>query len=69
MTENFSSLSDLSSEYDCSQANHDVPQLKEQLASLKSQYPDPAAASQPIQEQLNHVENQLHFIKNKCRLN
>ncbi|WP_028596007.1 hypothetical protein [Paenibacillus assamensis] len=69
MTEHFSFQSDLNSDYDCSQANHDVPRLKEELASLKSQYPDAAAASQPIQEQLHHVENQLHFIKNKCRLN
>lgn len=52
----------LESNYDCSNANQDLPQLLSEWEQLKG-------LTSPSQEQLekrNRIENQIHFIRNKC---
>ncbi|GAC43535.1 hypothetical protein [Paenibacillus popilliae] len=57
----------LDSSYDCSLTSQDVPKLKSELESLKRQV-QTETSSKELQEAINRVENQLHFIKNKCSL-
>lgn len=57
----------LDSSYDCSLTSQDVPKLKSELESLKRQA-QTDTSSKELQEAINRVENQLHFIKNKCSL-
>lgn len=50
----------LESNYDCANASSDLPRLLQQLEEMKS--------SENSQEELNHLENQIHFIRNKCEI-
>ncbi|MCS7461612.1 DUF2524 domain-containing protein [Paenibacillus doosanensis] len=52
----------LESNYDCSNAGSDIHELQEQLQALKSG----SDGSKESAEQINRLENQIHFIKNKC---
>ncbi|MGZ9584831.1 DUF2524 domain-containing protein [Paenibacillus marinisediminis] len=61
---NYSKSLDLTSDYSCANANSDVPHLMKQLQQLQAQQD----GSPELEEQLNHVKNQLHFIKTKCGL-
>lgn len=49
------------SNYDCANASEDLPRLLEELESLR-------ASGDADQEHMNRVENQIHFIRNKCRI-
>ena len=60
-------MHNLDSSYDCSLTAEDVPRLKSELESLKRQAHS-EISSKELQEAINRVENQLHFIKNKCSL-
>ncbi|WP_374017702.1 DUF2524 domain-containing protein [Paenibacillus thiaminolyticus] len=60
-------MHNLDSSYDCSLASEDVPRLNSELESLKRQSQS-ETSSKELQEAINRVENQLHFIKNKCSL-
>ncbi|BFH67538.1 MAG: DUF2524 domain-containing protein [Paenibacillus dendritiformis] len=60
-------MHNLDSSYDCSLTSQDVPKLKSELASLKRQA-QTDTSSKELREAINRVENQLHFIKNKCSL-
>lgn len=55
-------LDNLESNYDCAQAGHDLEQLLNELAELQSG----DEASQEAREQINRLENQISFIRNKC---
>lgn len=55
-------LNQLESNYDCSRANDDLPALLQELA----QWDAKSSLSKEEQEQRNRVENQIHFIRNKC---
>lgn len=55
---------DLNSNYSCANANTDVPRLKKQLQQLQAQQD----GSVELAQQLNHVNNELHFVKKKCDL-
>lgn len=55
---------DLNSNYSCANANSDVPRLKKQLQQLQAEQDGSAELTQ----QLNHVKNELHFVKKKCEL-
>ncbi|MDQ6420891.1 DUF2524 domain-containing protein [Paenibacillus sp. LHD-117] len=52
----------IDSNYDCANASSDLPQLMEQLRQLENT--DDRQAD--WQEQMNHLENQIRFIQNKC---
>ncbi len=55
-------LDQLESNYDCANASADLHELKQELESLKT------GAEHSIEEQevINRLENQIHFILNKC---
>lgn len=57
-------LLDLNSNYSCANANSDVPRLKKQLQQLQAEQDGSAELTQ----QLNHVKNELQFVKKKCDL-
>lgn len=52
----------LDSHYDCAKAGSDLHELQLQLNSMQSN----SNRSKEQQEQMNRLENQIHFIKNKC---
>ncbi|UUZ79546.1 hypothetical protein LJK88_31030 [Paenibacillus sp. P26] len=55
-------LENLESHYDCSQAGEDLHQLQEELNAIRNEGGgDPDTA-----ERMHRLENQIHFIKNKC---
>ncbi|EJW17162.1 DUF2524 domain-containing protein [Paenibacillus alvei] len=56
----------LESDYSCSQASSDLPQLKAELESLRTKAI--GGMSYDLEQEINRVENQIHFIKNKCSL-
>ncbi|MFB5759201.1 DUF2524 domain-containing protein [Paenibacillus medicaginis] len=58
-------LDNLESNYDCANAGEDLRQLKQQLASLRSQ----SADDKETRETMNRLENQISFIMNKCDIN
>jgi hypothetical protein len=55
-------LEQLESNYDCANASADLHELKQELESLQT------GADHSIEEQevINRLENQIHFILNKC---
>lgn len=57
-------LDRLESDYDCANAGTDLPQLLDQLAALEAK----TGLGQEEQELRNRLENQIHFIRNKCRI-
>jgi len=58
-------LNQLESSYDCSNAGDDLHQLIQELEQL-TQGTQNTQISLETQEQINRLENQIHFIKNKC---
>jgi hypothetical protein len=59
-------VENLESNYDCANASEDLQQLTQQSEELKNRLE--ASFSQETEEELNRVENQIHFIKNKCSI-
>ncbi|RAV18636.1 DUF2524 domain-containing protein [Paenibacillus contaminans] len=57
-------LNHLESDYDCANAGEDLHQLIEQLASLEAK----STHDQEEQEHINRLQNQIHFIRSKCRI-
>jgi hypothetical protein len=57
-------LNNLESDYDCANAGDDLHQLIEQLASLEAK----SSHDQEEQERINRLQNQIHFIRSKCRI-
>ncbi|MDF2960005.1 MAG: hypothetical protein K0S39_1740 [Paenibacillus sp.] len=55
-------IENLESQYDCANAGSDLHELQEQWNTLNSN----SDGSKESQDQLNRLENQIHFIKNKC---
>jgi len=55
-------LNQLESNYDCSRAGDDLHQLIQELEQLKQSGKDTEDEKQTI----SRLENQIHFIKNKC---
>lgn len=53
----------LDSQYDCANASTDLPGLMEQLRELENGTHD---HSKQWQDQVNHLQNQIRFIQNKC---
>jgi len=52
----------LESNYDCAQAGDDLHSLLQELESYNSK-----SSLSPEEQQLrNRLENQIHFIRNKC---
>ncbi|SDF59867.1 hypothetical protein SAMN04488542_11377 [Fontibacillus panacisegetis] len=58
-------IDNLESDYNCANAGDDLPQLKQELATLRGQGDE----SKETQERINHLENQISFIMNKCDIN
>ncbi|WP_232276994.1 DUF2524 domain-containing protein [Paenibacillus sp. 481] len=56
----------MNSEYDCANAHEDLPKLKDEYHSLKTKAL--GGLSDEIEQELHRVENQIHFVKNKCSL-
>lgn len=52
------------SNYSCANASTDVPKLKKQIQHLQALQD----GTQEVKQQLNNLENQLHFVKSKCEL-
>lgn len=52
----------LESNYDCSSASADLPELISELQQLQAQHP----LSDDQQQEVNRLENQIRFIRNKC---
>ncbi|MBW7453939.1 DUF2524 domain-containing protein [Paenibacillus sepulcri] len=57
-------LNQLESNYDCSNAGEDLHQLKQELEQLMSK--SSSEHSTEEKETLNRLQNQIHFIHNKC---
>ncbi len=57
-------LDQLESNYDCSNANEDLPKLLQELEEWKSK--SGGDSSRDTVETINRLENQIHFIRNKC---
>ncbi|TFE25531.1 DUF2524 domain-containing protein [Cohnella luojiensis] len=57
-------LNQLESNYDCSNAGDDLHQLKQELEQLIGNGGD--GLSEETNEIKNRLENQIHFIQNKC---
>jgi len=57
-------LDQLESDYNCSNANEDLPKLMQELEEWKSKSGNDA--SKETIESINRLENQIHFIRNKC---
>ncbi|MEK3885712.1 DUF2524 domain-containing protein [Paenibacillus sp. PL2-23] len=58
-------MTDLNSQYDCANASSDLPALIQQLQQLENGAHD---ESKQWQDQVNHLRNQIAFIRNKCDL-
>lgn len=52
----------LESSYDCANASADLPALLEQLHALRND----GEHSADTEQQINRLENQIRFIRNKC---
>lgn len=52
----------LESNYDCSNASSDLPNLIAELTKLEAQHP----LNDEQQQLANHLDNQIRFIRNKC---
>lgn len=57
-------LERLESDYNCANAGDDLHQLLQEAEQLRSQ----GSGSEEDAERLNRIENQIHFIRNKCRI-
>ncbi|MFD0959318.1 DUF2524 domain-containing protein [Paenibacillus chungangensis] len=52
----------LDSSYDCANASTDLPQLMARLELLQAS----GEHHQNTQDEINHLNNQIRFIQNKC---
>lgn len=59
-------LEQLESNYDCSNAGSDLPKLLQELDDRRAEAGDNASLED--REMLNRLENQISFIRNKCRI-
>jgi ElaB/YqjD/DUF883 family membrane-anchored ribosome-binding protein len=57
-------INQLESDYDCSNAGDDLHQLKQELEQLIAN--SNSENSSEATENLHRLENQIHFIQNKC---
>ncbi|PYI50351.1 DUF2524 domain-containing protein [Paenibacillus flagellatus] len=57
-------LEQLESDYNCANAGDDLHRLLQEAEQLRGL----ANASSDDRERLNRVENQIHFIRNKCSI-
>lgn len=57
-------IDNLESNYDCAQAGNDLHELQQQLRSLQANSDN----SKQSQDLIHRLENQIHFIKNKCEI-
>ncbi|KRE35108.1 hypothetical protein [Paenibacillus sp. Soil522] len=57
-------LENLESEYNCSNASNDLPNLLQELNRLE--LGAQGEQSEEQQQHINRVRNQIHFIRNKC---
>ncbi|MFC3769912.1 DUF2524 domain-containing protein [Paenibacillus sp. GCM10012303] len=57
-------LDQLESDYNCSNADEDLHNLLQEAEQLRSR----SGALPEDQEQLNRIENQIRFIRNKCSI-
>ncbi|TVY11521.1 DUF2524 domain-containing protein [Paenibacillus cremeus] len=55
-------IDNLESNYNCASAGTDLHELQSQLDALQSSDTD----NLDTQQQVNRLENQIRFIKNKC---
>jgi len=55
-------LNQLESNYDCARAGDDLHQLIQELEQLKQS----GNGTEDSKQMINRLENQIHFIKNKC---
>ncbi|CAM3355301.1 DUF2524 domain-containing protein [Marinicrinis lubricantis] len=55
-------IENLESSYDCANASADLPQLKQELEKMKAGHDGTTLST----ERINRLENQIHFIENKC---
>lgn len=55
-------LDQLESSYDCANADKDLPRLLQELEQWNAK----TDLTQEEQETRNRIENQIHFIRNKC---
>lgn len=58
-------MTQLNSEYDCANASTDLPELMNQLEAMESGTQE---KTKQWQDQVNHLQNQIKFIQNKCDL-
>ncbi|MDQ1909510.1 DUF2524 domain-containing protein [Paenibacillus sp. GD4] len=56
-------INNLESNYDCSNAGQDLEQLQHELATMQATSVNPDKETKDL---MNRLENQIHFIKNKC---
>lgn len=56
-------INNLESNYDCARAGNDLKQLLDELETLRNAGPH---LDKQTHDQLNRLENQIHFIKTKC---
>ncbi|WP_134704734.1 DUF2524 domain-containing protein [Ammoniphilus sp. YIM 78166] len=59
-------IEQLESNYDCANASKDLPELQHELSNLMANVS--GEADKETQERINRLENQIDFIKNKCRI-
>lgn len=52
----------LDSNYNCANASTDLPQLMSRLELLQAS----GGQGQSVQDEINHLNNQIRFIQNKC---
>lgn len=55
-------LDQLESNYDCARADDDLPRLLQELEQWNAK----SSLTDEEKETRNRVENQIHFIRNKC---
>ncbi|TNJ64276.1 DUF2524 domain-containing protein [Paenibacillus hemerocallicola] len=57
-------LERLESDYNCANAGDDLHELLQEAELLRGQ----SSGSKEDEERLNRIENQIHFIRNKCSI-
>jgi hypothetical protein len=57
-------INQLESNYDCSNAGDDLHQLKQELEQLIANNNDDRSTEATVN--IHRLENQIHFIQNKC---
>lgn len=56
-------LNELESHYDCARAGEDLHQLLQELDQIRQ-----GSDAEIDKERMNRIENQIHFIRNKCSI-